>query len=121
MDAVEFIKAIDRLCKAQKDCCDCPLREHACDENVSTIMKHYDVESVQKMVQICEQWAKDHPVKTRQSEFLKMFPNAVIKNGAIAICPRNVCESYTPEDGCIYTACGLCRKRFWLAEVTDND
>nr|DAK01048.1 MAG TPA: hypothetical protein [Caudoviricetes sp.] len=52
---------------------------------------------------------------------MKIFPNAVIKNGTIAICPQNVCESYTPEDGCIYTACGLCRKRFWLAEVTDND
>ena len=120
MDAVEFIKAIDRLCKAQKDCCDCPLREHACDENVSTIMKHYNVESVQKMVQICEQWAKDHPVKTRQSEFLKMFPNAKMENIERSFCTAHfdstkMCKESNPSN----EKCIACRYRFWNEEVSE--
>lgn len=78
MDAVKFIKEINRLCEAQEDCEDCPLIGHACDVNTATIMSCYNIESVQKMVQIVEQWAKDHPVKTRQSEFLKLFPDADI-------------------------------------------
>lgn len=32
------------------------------------------VESIGEMISIVEQWSKDHPIKTRQSEFLKMFP-----------------------------------------------
>lgn len=123
MDAVEYVKALRRLCNSQ-DCYfgripGCPLlnkedkKDGYCIANIS--------EYAEKSVQIVEQWAKDHPVKTRQSEFLKMFPDAIIKNGIIAIWPQNICESYTPEDGCTYTACGLCRKRFWLTEVTDND
>ena len=76
MDAVKFIKQINRLCEAQEDCKDCPLIGHACDVNTATIMSCYNIESVQKMVQIVEQWAKDHPVKTRQSEFLKQIGRA---------------------------------------------
>ena len=114
MDAVEYVKELRRICKSHPACNVCPLNSKFC--YIANMC-----EDAEKAVKIVEQWAKDHPVKTRQSEFLKIFPNAVIKNGTIAICPQNVCESYTPEDGCIYTACGLCRKRFWLAEVTDND
>lgn len=117
MDAVEFVKTVNRLCK-NRHCDGCPVaKEGRCMVGFD----YYSVKNIEETISKVEQWAKDHPVKTRQSEFLKMFPNAVIKNGTIAICPQNVCESYTPEDGCIYTACGLCRKRFWLAEVTDND
>lgn len=119
MDIVEFFKTVNRLCKSQ-GCNVCPVgKEGRCmvgfDDN--------SVKNIEETVSKVEQWAKDHPVKTRQSEFLKMFPDAVIKNGTIAICPQNVCEGYTPEDGCACTsaACGLCRKRFWLTEVTDND
>lgn len=119
MDAVEFIKAIDRLCKAQKDCCDCPLREHACDENVSTIMKHYDVESVQKMVQICEQWAKDHPVKTRQSEFLKMFPKAAKSGRVLDFCPKDFNIDYMPPKRCENISCSDCKTYYWNEEVSE--
>lgn len=117
MDAVEYLKTFHRLCKSQDGCSGCisgcPLLNEEDGYCIADIS-----ECAKEAVQIVEQWAKDHQVKTHQSEFLKMFPNAVIKNGTIAICPQNVCESYTPEDGCLYTACGLCRKRFWLAEVT---
>ena len=123
MDAVEFFKTANRLCK-NRSCRECPV----CKDGVCMVMHTLrrgdnSVKNIEETVSKVEQWAKDHPVKTRQSEFLKMFPDAVIKNGTIAICPQNVCEGYTPEDGCACTstACGLCRKRFWLTEVTDND
>ena len=117
MDAVDYLKTSRRMCKPSGGCDTCVvyIDGECCIDFGAKSGKEKET------VAIVEQWAKDHPVKTRQSEFLKIFPNAVIKNGTIAICPQNVCESYTPEDGCIYTACGLCRKRFWLAEVTDND
>lgn len=119
MDAVKFIKQINRLCEAQEDCKDCPLIGHACDVNTATIMSCYNIESVQKMVQIVEQWAKDHPVKTRQSEFLRMFPNAMINesDGILCITPCNI-EGKSIV--CTYgKSCGDCRREYWLTEV-DN-
>ena len=122
MDAVKFIKEINRLCEAQEDCKDCPLIGHACDVNTATIMSCYNIESVQKMVQIVEQWAKDHPVKTRQSEFLKMFPNAKIcRDGVLYIDPCSLETDFYKIPECVKKNCDDCRREYWLAEVTDND
>lgn len=121
MDAVKFIKEINRLCEAQEDCEDCPLIGHACDVNKATIMSCYNIESVQKMVQIVEQWAKDHPVKTRQSEFLKLFPNAQKSDGIINICPILIDEDCKSTSECRGTRCNVCRQLCWNEEVTDND
>lgn len=126
MDTVEFIKQINRLCEAQEDCKDCPLIGHACDVNTATIMSCYNIESVQKMVQIVEQWAKDNPIKTRQSEFLKIFPKAIVSDGAIALCPQFYCVTLLGTDftGCKpanCANCAKCRREYWLTEVTDND
>jgi hypothetical protein len=123
MDAVKFIKEINRLCEAQEDCKDCPLIGHACDVNTATIMSCYNIESVQNMVQIVEQWVKDNPVKTRQSEFLKQFPNADLTRLQPCIIEKDKrpmwCGKYADfgANGC----CDECRYAYWNEEVTDND
>lgn len=78
------------------------------------------IRSIEETVSKVEQWAKDHPVKTRQSEFLKMFPNASIDedDGILCIRPCYVEEDIGCTDG---RNCDGCRRKFWLAEVTDND
>lgn len=120
MDAVKFIKEINRLCEAKEDCKDCPLIGHACDVNTATIMRCYNIESVQNMVQIVEQWAKDHPVKTRQSELLKVFPNTKIDSGVIIFCPRNFLPEVERDEYCKGDkSCIECRKEYWLTEVSE--
>ena len=76
MDAVEFFKTVNRLCKNQSGCEKCPIHENG----MGCIVKSDDdsIKSIDETVSKVEQWAKDHPVKTRQSEFLRMFPNAMI-------------------------------------------
>lgn len=87
MEAVEFIKTVKRLCK-NRSCNVCPVtKEGRC-------MAGFDdksVESIEETISKVEQWAKDHPVKTRQSEFLKKFPKAIVSDGAIALCPQFYC------------------------------
>ena len=120
MDAVEFLKTVDRLCRAEEDCSSCPLNGYACDANLKDVARYYTLESVQDMVQKVEQWAKEHPVKTRQSEFLRMFPNAMISesDGILCITPCNIeGKSIGCPNG---KNCGDCRREYWLAEVTDN-
>lgn len=82
MDAVKYVKTQYRLCRSKDSCSECPLQDK---ENCCCIMD--TIEYVEKAVQIVEQWAKDHPVKTRQSEFLKKFPNATTYRDIISIPP----------------------------------
>ena len=116
MDALEFIKAIKQMLSA--------------GANNSTVQKYisaYKKNDCEGMVKAAEQWAAEHPAKTRQSEFLKLFPEARIdkSTGVLTICPaeltkecrddRGACGAYSIET-CV---CEPCRREFWLAEVED--
>lgn len=113
MDAVEFLKAFGRLCNNYLCGDNCPLID-ICDD-VSD-------DGYVRKVQIVEKWAKEHPAKTRQSEFLKQWPDAEISDDglpSIAPCQLDVrwleCESQ--EDCEKRGVCGKCRCDFWLKEI----
>lgn len=115
MDAVEFLKARRRMCETN-DCNKggCPLFEHNCDNGT-------DEENAQT-VAIVEQWAKEHPVKTRQSELLKLFPDAsMLYDGYLNICPAQISsECRDKETGGCYDSgmdCSKCKHDFWLKEI----
>ncbi len=63
-------------------------------------------------------------VKTRQSEFLKMFPRVgMTADGTIAFCPENMDSTFVcpiRERDCYDPECGDCRRKYWLEEVEDN-
>lgn len=124
MDAVTYIKEAMRMCKSSDDNCEhCPAKiEKFCPISLCRTVMNDMHGNEKKAVSIVEQWAKDHPVKTRQSEFLKMFPNAAIDEDDGILCIR---PCYVEEDiGCTGTdgkSCDGCRRKFWLTEVSDND
>lgn len=66
-----------------KDCNECPVYKNNTCSMIG--FDDYSTKSIEETVSKVEQWAKDNPVKTRQSEFLKMFPNAKTMGGVIAI------------------------------------
>lgn len=52
--------------------------------------------------------------KTRQSEFLKICPNAKMCDGVVFACPIDLIDSV----GCRhYSDCQSCKRDFWLTEV----
>ena len=62
-----------------------------------------------------ERWAKVHSTKTRQTEFLKLYPNAQKDvKGLINICPRKLQVGFSCEP---YNDCDECRKTFWSKEI----
>ena len=113
MDAVEFLKQFGRLCNNYLCGDNCPLIDICDDESDDSYVRK---------VQIVEKWAKEHPVKTRQSEFLKQWPDAEIGYDGlptVAPCQLNIellqCES---QDDCEERGvCGKCRRDFCLKEV----
>lgn len=126
MDAVEYIKEAKRICKSRSVCksvsSKCPLL----DENghctaTADICAADIIEKTENAVHIVEQWAKDNPIKTRQSEFLRMFPKAEIKDDYLWMCPKYINYDYNPEENCHEISCSDCKRKFWLTEVTDND
>ncbi len=117
MDAVEFFKTVNRLCKNQRCCAECPIHKNG----MGCMIKADDdsTKSIEETVSKVAQWAKDHLVKTRQSEFLKMFPNAEFCRDVINILPCSIEKEM--RKCCGDRECEECRKDYWLTEVTDND
>ena len=124
MDAVEFLKEAKRYCEWCKNTTQ-DGKKRLCDacyfEKLNNIFNLHPM-AYHKFVETVEQWAKEHPVKTRQSEFLKQWPDAEISDDglpAIAPCQLNVellqCESQKDceERG----VCDKCRCDFWLKEI----
>lgn len=102
MDAVEFIKTVNRM--------------YPCDRREAL---NFAFDNPEQAVVRVERWAKDHPVKTRQSEFLKRFPNAMINksDGVLCITP---CSIEGESIGCINgKSCGDCRREYWSEEVNN--
>ena len=114
MTAIEYLIAKGRMTnECRIDCDECPL----CYDNSGELCGCRILEQnyPEKAVEIVEKWAKEHPIKTRQSEFLKMFPDSELdSNGIIDICPIVMYHKYTCS-GLI--TCDECRAEFWKEEI----
>lgn len=115
MDAVEFLKEKERMCSKCGMCAVCPADKQ--NNGFDMDCDNLEVKKPEELVAIIERWSAEHPKKTRQSEFLKMFPNAPLReNGSIAICPLDVDRDAkcSQKQG---ARCPDCQKDYWLAEV----
>ena len=127
MEAEEYFKAYERMCDSfdsknnitGKPCVGCPLDDigRGCHMNDLT-------NNAEECVAAVEKWAKEHPVKTRQSELLKLFPGAEIRDGVLNVCPMKIDpEAYTHQRGynCIHikddVLCPDCMRGFWFQEI----
>lgn len=126
MDAVEFFKEHGRMCDSlAPSCIGCEIMKSvAYTTDGYGTCREYIKRHPDEAVAIVEQWAKEHPRKTRQSEFLKMFPRAsMASNGTIDFCPNSFDEEFAClEKGKIGRAeckCPDCRKKYWLEEVEE--
>ena len=118
MDAVKYLQEANRMCNTIRSCDKCPFGEYKdvaipCKTNSQML----EINNPKEAVQIVEKWALKHPAKTRQSEFLKIFPNAQINNGYITICPKKVNENSVTDEECRKIICSECLENYWLTEV----
>ena len=124
MDAVEFLKEAKRYCKWCKNTAQ-DGKKRLCEvcyfEKLNDIFNLHPM-GYHKFVEMVEQWAKEHPIKTRQSEFFNQWPDAEIGYDGlptVAPCQLNIellqCESQKDceERG----VCDKCRRDFWLKEI----
>lgn len=115
MDAIEYLKAKARMCVSVKECRNCPLDK---------INKTYDINCFdrgfeEEATAIVEKWAELHSAKTRQSVFLKLYPNAKMQDGAIKLCPLDLNVNFNCKATGEQISCNTCRKKYWLKEVEE--
>lgn len=113
MDAIKYLKEKKRMCNSYNAMCD------GCGFGKLPNCNNIEDNDPEKSVAIVGKWSAEHPIKTRQSEFLKMFPDVKFADGVIDICP---CQIDTKiKDNCSrLSPCFNCRKEYWLAEVQDE-
>lgn len=105
-----------RLCGTVITCDNCPM----CATHNGTNLSCDDllIKNPDKANEIILDWCKKHPVETRQDRFLKMFPNTPkLPDGTLMLCPLRIDDTYKDCVG----ACEDCYKRYWLAEVDENE
>lgn len=127
MDVLEYEKARIRMCRTmilEKGGCEaCPMYnvlKRKC-EFTASVIQNPDIDTIKNNVDRVIKWAKDHPAKTRQSEFLKRFPNAKLDiNGVLAIRPCDIDSKCCTDDDYLIK-CGACAEDYWLTEVTNDD
>lgn len=77
-----------------------------------------------KVNSIISEWCKLHPTKTRQSEFLKLYPKASMdkmepyKGRLLSICPKKLDTSLSCCTN--NTSCLSCRKEYWLTPIENE-
>lgn len=113
MDAVEFLRDFRRMCNSYGNTCDnckldgdeCSFSDCGCDH--------------EKVIRVVEEWAKEHPVKTRLSEFVKLFPNeSVQEEGCPSLCTKFFDSTVRCKDS---EGCLECRKKFWLTPIKEEE
>lgn len=105
-----------RFCSSHTSCEECSLFfEERC---VEYMQRHFQTAN-----DIILKWIDEHPRKTRQSEFLKQYPNArILEDGVLSITPCDIdvkirtdeCEHCKYKDK---TNC--CRAAYWQEYVED--
>lgn len=118
----EFLQEWSRLCKYNicgERCSDvtCPI-EKACDGRYSwcyQFMKNCPDE----VINLVQKWSDEHPIKTRQTEFLKLFPNSRMRHCdkdylVLDVCPAALDNRFSCEED---ITCVDCQKDYWLSEV----
>ena len=120
MDFVKFAHDRNRMCNVKRGagegCKGCPLDEIMDKKSVCSVWCFANPE---KAIEVVEQWAAEHPVKTRQSEFLEHYPGArrILAHGCLNACPMDVFSD--ADINCNAQPCFECKKEFWLAEVEE--
>lgn len=113
MDAIEFVKQLRRM------------NEQGVPKNRFIYpCVGQETDSPEEVVAEVEEWAKEHPTKTRQSVFLEQYPETRLsEDGILLICPRMISAEYRGEDDSCnrvnYGTCADCRREFWSAEVKE--
>lgn len=120
MDAVKYLEEARRMCRffLNVACAGCPALINRQYCMFSDVIVNYGTKTTDA-VKIVEEWSKEHLIKTRNSEFLKHYPDArVQEDGTVELCPKWIDQNFdTGSIICHRTRCDECKAEYWMQEV----
>ncbi len=124
MDAVKFLKEAMRMCGSYTNCTNCVLKRKSAAMRCHCFTTSIETEAPDKLVAIIEKWSKEHPIKTRQSEFLEQYPDTLVDvQGIININPCMIERqrfNHTKDCSNFNISCEECREKFWSEELKNE-
>ena len=116
MTAKEYLKTKARMTQhCKKRCSNCELSSSKRRGYSDCV--NFELARPEEAISIIQKWSNDHTVKTRQSEFLNMYPNVErLPDGCIALCPHKLDLTFNLAN-CSTSRCGECKRGFWFSEV----
>lgn len=122
MEAIKFFEELQRMCQSHALCKNCPLKlkfyDCPYDKNFEDVASASEKEELTKIIEIVDKWSKENPRKTKQSEFLKMFSEASLRDGKVVdICPLSLDRKYKTGNECSTSSCIECMEGYWLKEI----
>ena len=117
MDAVKFLQERARMCNSFSPNCEgCRVDE---EKPVMSECYMWMFENPERSVKIVEEWSAAHPRETRQSMFLKQYPNASVvgDTGTPWVYPCYIEQGMKDVNYCNSLSCYDCRREFWMQEV----
>ena len=118
MDAVEYLKALHRMCIKNRDCNTCPIYKCTGEK---CLLPYSSDGALGERVKIVDEWAKACPEETRQTRFLKEHPNAQTDwEDVLSVCPRQIDQTVEcPVQKRCLEECWVCRRKYWNEEVSE--
>lgn len=147
VDFNRFFAIRNRMCKTYKCSQECPVNKFANEYYNDEIGSYSKCAScltnpnmltpklAEKLYIILDNWDKENPLNTRQNKFLELFPNAKFRvgsDGVINLCPAFIDKDYKDYKDRYFSGeschpdisdepCKICRKNFWLKEISKNE
>lgn len=114
MDAREYLVGMSRMCTFYGEHCEgCELKDEPCDTAYA---------DPDRLIDVVSRWVKAHPGNTRQSEILKMFPNAAVDlRGVLAMCPLAADATMGQCPDSVKGDCKVCKKLFWGSPIEKKE
>lgn len=112
MNAKQFLINLRQMCDSFGTCASCPMgkaKEESKNTMCLTFLKEYPKESFK----IVRDYVNNR--RTKQQEYLKLFPEAPLVNGVINICPQCLKGKWTCSD--MSVSCEDCKRKFWWEEI----
>lgn len=119
MNEIAIMRDYGRMCNSASTCDGCELHKLF---KVDETCAEFVLNNPKKTIETVKQWAETNPIKTQQSEFLKMFPNANIEEdtGILNFFPCDMEDKEEFRDtNCNKSGgyCTKCREWYWLEEI----
>ena len=121
-NTIDFLKEWGRFCKSYTNCITCPIYRLTYEHGEYISCERTAMNYPLQVITIVETWSKEHLLKTRKDELLKLFPKARLRDDGIPkLCPRIIDDDESFLYRCSRGSCDDCKKLYWLEEVKYND